>query len=474
MPEHRPRVHIRPRTGWTNDPVGPVEWRGRTHLFHQFNPDGGYWDRPHWGHVVSDDLVHWSRRPIALSPGPDGPDVNGCYSGSVVVDGDEAVMFYTGAAGSHVPDEHQTTCVARSRDPQLDTWVKDPANPVVTAPADLDLIGFRDPYVWREDGRWWQLVGTGIRGVGGAVVLYASDDLRNWTYEGPMLTGEDLDGSEWTGSMWECPTLMRTAAGDVLLLSVHDGESTHHPLAIVGHREDGRFVPRAQQRLDLGPDTYAPCLLEDASGRTVLWAWSWEARSPERQREDGWAGVLSLPRRLELVGDRVRVSPLPELLSLREEELTVSRVPTSDGWLAGGVEGDTLDLEVVMGPDADRVDLRLRRASGLLEFSRLTVDRAAGEVWFDRDQSSLDPTVSGGRYGGPVDLTADRTEIRVVLDRSIVEVFVDGRTALTARVYPTRDDSTGIEVAGSPVAVADTTVRAWTLGSIWLTDAEYG
>ncbi len=470
MPDHRPRAHVRPETGWLNDPVGPIQWGGRTHLFHQANPAGGFWDRPHWGHVVTDDLVHWNRRPIALSPDRDGPDVNGCYSGSVVADGEEAVLFYTGVRGEAVPDEHQTTCIARSRHEQLDVWVKDAGNPVLTPPDDLDLIGFRDPYVWREDGRWWQLVGTGIRDVGGAVLLFSSTDLRTWRDEGPMLSASDLDGSEWTGSMWECPTLMRTDHGDVLLLSLHDGRTTHYPVAFVGRIENRRFQVHSQQRLDLGPDLYAPCLLHDATGRTVLWAWSWEARSLERQRAEGWAGVLSLPRRLELVGDRVHVAPLDELIGLRQAERVVTRVPTADGWLADGADGDGLDVEVVLGPDVDRIELRLRRAPAQEEVTTLVVDRTAGELWLDRERASTDPTASGGRFGGAIDLDGARTELRVVLDRSIIEVFVDNRVALTARVYPSRDDSTGIEVAGSPAAVADTTLRAWTLGSIW--DAE--
>lgn len=467
MPEQRPHAHVRPETGWTNDPVGPVHWNGRIHLFHQVNPAGGYWDRPHWGHVVSDDLVHWERRPIALSPDPDGADIDGCFSGSVVTDGDEAVLFYTGVVGEVGPEQQQATCVARSRDPVLDHWVKDPANPVVSAPENLDLIGFRDPYVWREDDRWWQLVGAGIRGVGGAVLLFSSDDLRSWRDEGPLLTGADLDGSGWTGSMWECPTLMRSDQGDILVISVHDGETSHYPLAIIGHREAGRFIPRRQQRLDLGPDLYAPCLLEDAAGRTVLWGWSWEARSPERQREDGWAGVLSLPRRLELVGDRIHTTPLPELAALRGAPLEVTRVPSPDGWIAGGVEGDTLDLEFILGPHVDRVELRLRRAPSLEEVTTLVVDRVASQVWLDREHASRDPSALGGRFGGHVDVDPHHTEVRVVVDRSIIEVFIDGRTALTARVYPSRADSIGVEVAGTPAAVAGTTLHAWTLGSIW-------
>ena len=42
MIEHRPRAHLRPETGWTNDPIGPVSWKERTHLFHQVNPHNSF------------------------------------------------------------------------------------------------------------------------------------------------------------------------------------------------------------------------------------------------------------------------------------------------------------------------------------------------------------------------------------------------------------------------------------------------
>ncbi len=36
-------------------------------------------------HVVSTDLAHWTRLPIALSPTPGGADADGCFSGSIKV-----------------------------------------------------------------------------------------------------------------------------------------------------------------------------------------------------------------------------------------------------------------------------------------------------------------------------------------------------------------------------------------------------
>src|SRR5213592_582147 len=90
-----PRIHVRPRSGWLNDPNGPVRWKHRYHLFFQHNPAGPVHDTVHWGHVSSGDLVTWACEPLALAPTPGGPDAGGCWSGCVVDDGGVPTAVYT-------------------------------------------------------------------------------------------------------------------------------------------------------------------------------------------------------------------------------------------------------------------------------------------------------------------------------------------------------------------------------------------
>ena len=65
----RPKHHITGEKGWINDPNGVIKYKGQYHVFYQHHPYSLKWGPMHWGHVVSDDLLHWRYLPIALTPG---------------------------------------------------------------------------------------------------------------------------------------------------------------------------------------------------------------------------------------------------------------------------------------------------------------------------------------------------------------------------------------------------------------------
>jgi beta-fructofuranosidase len=53
----------------------------------------------------------------------------------------------------------------------------------------------------------------------------------------------------------------------------------------------------------------------------------------------------------------------------------------------------------------------------------------------------------------------------VVVDRSLVEVYANERLAITERVYPTREDSTGIMIDATGGAARLLELRIWTVGA---------
>lgn len=512
---HRPQYHFLPPAAWMNDPNGLIQWRGRYHLFYQYNPDGPFWGPPHWGHAVSDDLVHWTDLPVAMAPTPGSVDEDGCFSGCAVDYDGIPTFIYTGVRG-----EEQLPCVATSTDDLL-TWQKHAGNPVISAPPeDLDIVIFRDHSAWKEGDTsgvwprkatepeplhetkpptWYQVIGASIRDVGGAALLYRSKDLLHWEYLHPLCVG-DKDQTEpiWTGLMWECPDFFALDGRHVLIVSVHDGERPHYVAYLSGAYTDHRFTPETQGIVDFGGHFYAPQTLLDDRGRRIMWGWLREGHSsypptpPQaggyQQWAAGWAGVMSLPRILSILPDgSLGMEPAPELATLRHEHhrfTDMDLTPESSNPLEG-VRGDCLEIVAIFEPgDAEGFGVKVRCSPDNEEQTVIAYDRV-------RQRLGLvvsDPYVRPGQAPGPAptrskalytDFTTgmrwstleladgEPLELHVFVDRSVVEVFANGRGCTTARIYPSRADSLGVDLFAQGGAVRLKSLDVWEMGSIW-------
>lgn len=426
--------HPRPETGWINDPNGLIQHHGRYHVFFQYSPASAEWGSIHWGHQSSDDLQHWEGHPIALAP-DEAYDRDGCWSGcAVATDDGDVIAFYTGVRQTAEQQWDQTICAARSAGP-LDSWTKLASNPLVSPPSGPDLVGFRDPFVWQTATGWSMIVGSGVRGQGGCIFRYDSNDLHTWQYSGVFLAEVDVPEAEaWLGTMWECPQLVKTDGGDALVISIHDEHRLLHTMALVGTEEGGRFVVSKASMLDCGHDYYAPAVMRDSDGRWLSWGWSPEARSADEKAGARWSGLLTAPRQLTVDRDRqLLVQRLPrELRDRAAGEVSASRAIPDDGSavaiplpaqpalvrlaLAGGRSSQVL---VRLGDDGNATSLSL------------AWDRYGHVLIVDREPSAQ---AVRGAVSVPVDSTED-LELLLLIDDSIVELFTgEGRTA-TERVY---------------------------------------
>lgn len=474
----RPLLHPRPPAGWVNDPHAGVRVGDTFHLFCQWNPASTRHENVHWSHLSSVDLLHWEVHEPALAPSPDGPDADGCWSGCAVLDGAEVALVYSGFRSDQ---RLQTVCLARSDDAV--TWTKDPGNPVLPAPPpDLAVTEFRDPFVWRDeraDGRWSALVGCALADGTAAALLYRSADLERWDYRGVFCDSRHpLLAAAGTGDAWECPQLLVDGDRAVLVVSAWPREPSH--AVVIGGRIDGdRLVPDFVQRLDAGPDLYAPAVARDTDGRSLLWGWSWEARSAERSAAQGWAGALTFPRRVWLDEDgRPRVAPVAELAALRREPLGLL-APTGatpgDDLVGGGDRaqtmrnlhpdtGEAFELEAVLEPaPGSTYALRIMADPEGREYVEVGLSRAADgglSAYVDRDRASLDASARGGVYTAQVGDGPDPVRLRILVDHSLLEVFVDDAVTFTVRVYPQLATSRGLAqlVTGNLVHVRALTV----------------
>ncbi|HEX2909758.1 MAG TPA: glycoside hydrolase family 32 protein [Chloroflexia bacterium] len=468
----RPRYHYLPPANWMNDPNGLIQWKGEYHLFYQYNPYGPIHARIHWGHAVSRDLVHWTDLPVALTPAPDGSDAEGCWSGCAVDNNGVPTLLYTGV-------HPQVVCMATGSD-DLVSWQSYSGNPVIKGPpleiAEQTGGHFRDPFVWKEeeDGYWYMLMGTKQEGVGGLTLLYCSSNLIHWEYLHPLMAG-DLHRQEplWTGTMWECPNFLIFGDRRVLLISIQAASNELlHTLYFVGDYQDRHFTPRLEGILVYGDYFYAPQVMRDEQGRYLMWGWIREGREQRAVDEAGWAGVMSLPIVISLEpGDNLKLEPAPELTHLRRAHRRYENLEITPGEsnFLRGIGGDCLEIVAEFEPDQlDRFEFKLRCSPNGEEETRLIYRSTGQQIVLDREKSSLNPAVDRAAGTAPVKLEPGETlKLHIFLDRSVVEVFVNYRSCLASRIYPTRGDSLGVNLNGLEGVVKLKSLDIWTIESIW-------
>ena len=313
--------HFEPQTGWINDPNGLIFYKGKYHAFFQHNPHGPHWDRMHWGHAVSEDLIHWQELPIALFPEQPYENDGGCFSGSAVEKDGRLYLFYTSVSR----ELKQTQSVAYSDDGIY--FTKYVGNPVIRE-NPLGYPDFRDPKVTLIDGKYRMVVGSG-NGPVGQVVLFESEDLLSWDYRGILFEGEGY------GPCIECPDFFKIGDKYVLMFSkIGQAERATH--FVVGDFRDGKLVDYTISRPEWGEDFYAPqtfCY----NGRRIRigWMYHWGKTAPEGCP---YAGALSIPRQLRLEGNAVYNYPVEEAKFLLQSASAYVRT-----------EGNTLFLKTKAG-----------------------------------------------------------------------------------------------------------------------------
>lgn len=326
----RPKIHFTPEKGWMNDPNGLVFYQGKYHLFYQHDPHSLVWDTMHWGHAVSDDLIHWEHLPIALYP----DDIGVIYSGSCFVDTDNVtgwgsdgkpalLAFYT----SHKMDtSRECQCLAYSTDGV--SFQKYEGNPIIPG---KDHTPARDPQVFRNTILGgYSMVLTREK----CVEFYRSSDFISWAKTGEFrLPDYALHG------MIECPCMFCTDGKYVLMLSMDVPESEYGklPEEAVPHARvmqyftgsfDGScfFADPSQKEVllvDYGPDFYAGTIFSNVK-ETILIAWLGDfsdgARNTPTENE-GFRGIQCFPRKLTIVqtenGERLH----HEFFPFRKEDL---------------------------------------------------------------------------------------------------------------------------------------------------------
>ncbi|PMC39280.1 sucrose-6-phosphate hydrolase [Bacillus sp. UMB0899] len=468
---YRLGFHIMAPAHWINDPNGLIQWNGEYHVFYQhhpFSPKGG---PIHWGHMKSKDLVCWEHLPIALAPGEDY-DKSGCFSGSAVDHNGKLTLIYTGHVNTDSEKDEfiEYQCIAESTDGIH--FEKHPNNPVISEPPENGSPHFRDPKVWRHDGKWYMVLGNRVDQLGN-VILYESTNLVDWEYKGDIArsTGK-------MGYMFECPDFFELDGKHILLFSPQGIEpegDLYQNLYQNGYYvgefsydtkkfEYGDFI-----ELDKGFDFYAGQSFLDDKGRRIVLGWMsmWESQMPEQ--EHGWAGAMTIPREIKLnEHNKLVMTPIEELKKLRGEHQSLNRMVISEIHRLATIKGQCLEIVAefsLKGCSAKRFGMNIRTSEDRQEKTTIYYDQDSQKVTVDRNHSGKGEC---GIRRCLLDLKERETIIfHIFIDRSSVEVFInDGETVMTARIYPD-PSSVFVELFSEEGEVQLLNLDAWELADIW-------
>ena len=511
---YRPQYHAIPPGMWMNEPHAAFYYNGYYHLFYQSNPNGPYWAQIRWSHWVSEDMVHWKYVKEAVVPTKDiCPD--GVWTGGAVIgpDGTPWLVITAGTttttySGQNIAFAH----CADPTDPYLEEWVVED-KVAITQEAGMGKINqFRDPFIWQDEGVYYMMVGSGKEGASsGGALFFTSSDMRDWEYHGYVFES----AAEEAGIHWECIQLLPVSTKDgsqqkyVFFLTPQyaDDSRTVECYYWIGtfDKEAKKFVPDAgyesPRLLDYGYGIFTGqtgftyLTEEDAAagktytqGRTVLFAIAQgKEAGTTHHYYSGWAHNASLPVELFLSedGHSLNVEPIPELTALRQETLYENGASMSAeqaNAAIGQVRGDLLEIraKITVSETASnyKAGLYVRYNpynNSLNQTERTALVFAENGVYVDRSQTSL--YVQGLKNSHVWENTEKEHDVIVYLDRSMLEIYIDGKVSFTSRMYPKYEDSDYLSffAEGCVLSVSDLTI--YRLGSAYsdtVTPAYYG
>lgn len=435
MTEGRFRLghHLMPPVGWLNDPNGLCWYKGKYHVFFQYAPfdvEGGL---KFWGHYTSEDMIDWKYEGTALYP-DSSYDCHGVYSGSALVDDGKLHLFFTGNVKidgdyDYINEGRETSTLHVESEDGIHFSNKEEVISFSEYPEEF-TCHIRDPKVWKENGKYFMVLGGRLKGDKGAVLVYESGDLKEWKLLRTITT------SEVFGYMWECPDYFELDGEKILSVSPQGltrEEFRFQNIYQSGYfilKEDGSVDVKDFREWDMGFDFYAPQTFTDVQGRRTLIGWMGMPDADEeyvnKTIEEGWQHCLTVPRELKLKDGKILQYPVKELENLRKEKTVLND------------ENSAVELRVEVNEGFDLVLEEIALTGSSFQISM------GGQMLFRYENGTAEigfPGVTGaGRKVRKAQINELRN-IRFLVDTSAAEIYLnDGETVFSTRYYPDRED----------------------------------
>lgn len=377
----------------------------------------------------------------------------GIGTGSLIKAGNTYYFYYTGhndIAAFRENSPRESVLLATSTD--MKTWTKQPAFKI-TAPDGYYDYDFRDPKVFQnaEDGKYWMLVSTQTDPLRKAVLLkFTTTDPAsgNWTPEGPMYTTTPQDNY----LMMECADVFKMGSYWYMTFSENwsGSRGTHYRIA---NSINGPWVKPANDLLD-GEYYYAA---KTASDGTKRYAFGWAARKAPENDTGGkeWAGNLVIHELVQNSDGTLGTKAPDAINSLLTQTSSVS-METSSGLVTESNGAYTLnstsgDVMATFGAAGKKVrikaQLSLTNTTGAAGFYFNVSDAAHYKVVLEPAQNRIAAYNSNGDLVTRIVMSITPGtvyDVDIIADGSVCVVYVDGKVALTNRIYGREQQNWGL------------------------------
>lgn len=411
-----PSYHIAPHHGLLNDPNGLCQIDGVYHIFYQWFPIGPVHGLKYWYHLTTRDFIDYQDLGVAMEPSYNF-DLNGCYSGMLLND-NKKIIYYTGIQKN---DKKPTVCYGELVNDNIIN-----RQCIINFDNQLTTDNFRDPCVFTKNNKYYMINGGENHNNEGCLLFYESNDYKKFKYINNLRIKEDK-----YGYMLECPNYFEQDEKGILFFSPqgiksnnkYDYRNVFSVVYGVGNYIDTSnvsFDAKNYYEMDKGFDFYAPQVFLDEKGRHILYGWLGNSKCEYPSDKNNWAHMLTIPRSIKVIDDKIIQEPLEELKGLRCNYCIVDSIHCLS----------SLSIEIEFEA-VENFSFTLANEKGEHIHFKATKD----EYELQRGKMSY---LYNEKYGNErfAKRICQNHQVRVFIDHSSIEIFLDeGETVFTARFF---------------------------------------
>ncbi len=410
-----------------------------------------------WCLLTTKDLVHYTDHGVVLPRGREEEQDLYVFTGSCIRRGDEYYIFYTGH-NPHLRAQglaEQKILLARSRD--LLHWEK-VKDFVFASPDWMELHDFRDPFVYfdEEKRKYAMLIAGRLKNTDpvdtrGVTMVAYSDDLFHWDLAREPFYAPHAYFTH------ECPDLFRMGDWWYLIFSEFSEKVT--TTYRMSKSPDGPWITPKVNTFD-GHAFYAAKSVSDGK-RRILFGWNCIKDKEEDNAPWQWGGTV-IPHEIVQAEDGTLYVKCPDEVAAqysRKQEILPGFAlgdteALTDGYRLGG-EGRNIRMlgtlpenaKITMNFRSDgrgEFGLILRESENLGVYYCVKFEPMWNRLTFDRrprKDSTVHSEVAVERY---CPLRDGENRLTVIVEGSVLEVYVNDRVAMSARMFDHRSGNWGV------------------------------